>query len=221
MYERVKFATEDGVIIFGDYYKVERARGFALLLHMMPAVKESWQELAKALNAFGIVCLAIDMRGHGESIHKADGATLNFKNFSDAEHQAKILDVRAAVKWFLDHGAVEERLFLVGASIGANLALEYLAEDPNAPFAILMSPGLEYRAIKADKSISQIREKQSVLCVAALDDKYAYDTCRTLKQVAPATETWLLDEGGHGTDMFNEEGLIRRVVDWFSGKLQD
>src|SRR5207245_1856203 len=103
----------------------ENPHGYVLLLHMMPAVKESWQELAKALNEAGLSALAIDFRGHGESVSKSDGTRLNYKDFADEQQQAKILDVRGAMEWLRARGAQDSQIAVIGASIGANLALQY------------------------------------------------------------------------------------------------
>lgn len=221
MYQRVSFLTEDKVKITGDYYLAENPVGYVLLLHMMPAVKESWQALAKALRTAGFNVLAFDFRGHGESIYKEEGTVLNYQNFSDQEHQAKILDVRAAVGFLKEQGAVESKMALVGASIGANLALQLLSESL-VPTAVLLSPGLDYRGVKADFFEKKLKPEQSFLCVAALDDKYSYDTCIKLTaEIGVENEKILLDSGGHGTDMFNAEpGLIGKIVEWVKGKLE-
>lgn len=220
MYERVRFNTSDGVIIAGDYYTVDYPTGYVIALHMMPALKESWQELAKALNVAGIACLAIDMRGHGESIKKTDGTTLNFNNFSDEEHRQKIVDVQAAVAWIKTKNASEDKIVLVGASVGANLALEELVESENMPAAVLLSPGLDYRQIKTPELIGRVTSSKRVLCVASLEDRYSYDTCRQLAQMSPRVEMMQLDEAGHGTNMFNEVGLTEKIVARVSQYLQ-
>ena len=78
---RVVLTTSGAVTIVGNYYKGSADRG-ALLVHMMPATKESWGAFARVLEKQGYHVLAIDMRGHGES----DGGPVGYKNFSDEEH---------------------------------------------------------------------------------------------------------------------------------------
>lgn len=222
MYQRIKFTTEDSVIIVGDYYALENPRGWALLLHMMPAVKESWQELAKALNNAGFSCLAIDLRGHGESIYREDGTTLNYKDFSDEEHQQKIVDVRAAVSWLKEQGAEEEKLAVIGGSIGANLSLQYLTESKKVPTAVLLSPGLDYRGIKTEPLVKLLSSDKSFLCVAAKDDEHgSFQTCQRLTELASAqSENIRFDQGGHATNMFNSQPqLINQIIDWIKNRV--
>ena len=220
-YERINFTTQDGVVISGDFYSVENPSGYVLLLHMMPAVKESWQELAKACNEAGLSALAIDFRGHGESNTKVDGTKFNYKDFTDEQQQSKILDIRGAMDWLRSHGADDEKIAVIGASIGANLALQYLAENHKVPTAVLMSPGLDFRGVKTDESVRKLGAEQSFMCIAALDDKYSYETCRDLDQLTQVRrENVQLAEAGHGTHMFNEPGLVARVVEWVKERLK-
>ncbi|NOY35680.1 MAG: alpha/beta fold hydrolase, partial [bacterium] len=88
MIEQIKLKTDDGVEIAGDYYPASPTGAPAVVLtHMMPSTKESWREFAAGLNKAGFQCLAIDLRGHGESEGGPDG----FREFSDEQHMAGIL----------------------------------------------------------------------------------------------------------------------------------
>lgn len=223
MYKRVNFKTEDDVIISGDYYGVPEPKGYVLMLHMMPAVKESWQELAKAMNRASFAVLAIDLRGHGESINKTDGTTLNYKNFTDQQHQSSIYDVKAALNWLRMEGAMNHCVAVVGASIGANLALYTLANVKEIPTAVLMSPGLDFRGLQTEPLVKKLKQTKSFLCISSLDDKYSFDSCRTLIQETPLgiqKENIELQDAGHGTHMFSTEpDLAQKVVAWIESHL--
>src|SRR3989344_7230766 len=143
--ERIKFLTKDGVEIHGLYAGVESKNAPAvLLLHMMPAVKESWEGFQEKLREAGFQSLAIDMRGHGESVW-GNGERIDYKNFTDAEQQEKILDVEAAMRFLAEQGVKSEHVAIAGASIGANLALQYQAEHSEIKAVVLLSAGLIYR----------------------------------------------------------------------------
>src|SRR5687768_1995494 len=139
---RISLFTEDGVTIIGSFRDVPDKKGCALLLHAMPANKESWAELQEKLTALGYASLAIDFRGHGESMTSASGGALVYQEFNDGQHQRKILDVKASVLWLKARGCDVSRLALVGASIGANLAIRYASENPGLPAVVALSPGL-------------------------------------------------------------------------------
>ena len=63
--EHITLTTKDGMEIHGLYREVNQSQKAVLLLHMMPATKESWDGFATALQEKGITTLAIDERGHG------------------------------------------------------------------------------------------------------------------------------------------------------------
>jgi dienelactone hydrolase len=172
---------------------------------MMPATKESWSDFAQKLTDAGFTVLAIDLRGHGESVPQAipsETRILNYKNFSDADHQRSIIDVEAAVAFLKSEGA--SAIHLGGASIGANLALQYLAEHSDAKSAFLLSPGLDYRGIKTEQFAAEIHTGQVVYYVAAGDDPYSARTVDVLYQKTAdgiKKEVKVFKRAGHGTDM--------------------
>lgn len=227
--ETVQFQTADGVTIFGLYTHGDNsARPAVLLSHMMPATKESWSDFAQELADAGFRVLAIDLRGHGESVVQTInneyppardalvGKTLNYKNFTDSEHQKSILDLEAAIGFLKSKGASE--IHLVGASIGANLSLQYLAEHSDARSAILLSPGLDYRGVKTDEFAVRLRTGQAAYFVAANDGPYSAQTAKTLVQKTPddaKKELKIFKHGGHGTDIFSAHlELMRELSVW-------
>ena len=51
--EPIFFKTSDAVLIAADYYAGVGVKG-AILLHMMPATRDSWRPLVKKLNDAGL-----------------------------------------------------------------------------------------------------------------------------------------------------------------------
>ena len=74
--------TSDNKKIAANLYKVENPKGWLILVHIMPATKESWKDFANEAQKIGYESLAIDLRGHGESEGGPDG----YQKFSDVEH---------------------------------------------------------------------------------------------------------------------------------------
>lgn len=193
--------TEDGVTIAGDWYPSDGDR-FALLLHMMPATKESWAAFAETLGVRGISCLTIDLRGHGAS---TNGGTLDYRAFSDAEHQASARDVEAAFSYLESKGATPEHTLLVGASIGANLAINAAAEK-GIPMTIALSPGLNYHGVTTSPAIRALRQGQQVLLVASDDDAESAEGSAILHAMNPSRALLIVRSRiGHGTRMFDAD----------------
>ncbi len=201
MPESVFFLTEDGVTIAGDWYSSDGDR-FALLLHMMPATKESWATLAERLVEQGISCLAIDLRGHGAS---TNGGALDYHAFSDAEHQASVKDVEAAFAFLESKGATAENTRMLGASIGANLAINFAAAK-GMPVVVALSPGLNYHGVKTADAVRALRQGQQVLLVASDDDTESAEGSALLHSMNPSRALLLVRNGvGHGTRMLEAD----------------
>lgn len=200
MTEKIQITTKDNVKIVGDYYSALSTKG-AVLLHMMPATKESWITLAAKLQSAGFQVLAIDLRGHGKSGGGPDG----YKSFSDKEHQASIQDVEAAAEFLKTKGVSE--LYLGGASIGANLALWYAADHPEIKKVILLSAGLNYYGIITESFAIKLQSNQSAYFVGDEDDmRKSGDSAAHMAQVlfdttSAAKSIKIFKGAGHGTDM--------------------
>ncbi len=205
------FLTKDGFRIAGDYYAGTRKSG-VLLLHMMPADRTSWKGLATKLQESGFCVLAIDLRGHGQSTGGPNG----YQAFSDAEHQQSVFDIESSVDFLHARGA--EKIHIGGASIGANMALQYAASHQEIASVMLLSPGLDYQGIHTDIWIDNIKPNQAVLLMASDDDVYSFTSVKTLFDRSlnlPKREVKLLSEAGHGTNVFQKNpGFIDELVTW-------
>ncbi len=214
--ERITFQTADGVTIVGDWHQGPPGARTALLLHMMPETRAGWRPFAEKLAAAGWSVLAIDERGHGESTSGPRGR-LDFRAFSDAQQQEKILDVRAAMDWLKERGVAASRLALVGASIGANLSIAYGAENNEVAAIVALSPGADYRGVTTEDRVASLKPSQKLLFVSSADDERSFSACRTLKQLRPDADTLEFEHAGHGTRMFDAQpDLMEDLADWLS-----
>jgi len=213
--EKITFRTKDGVLIAGNYYKPQKEHSpVFLLLHMMPAAKESWNTFALRLSEHGFACLAIDLRGHGESIDK-NGKRIDYKEFSDAEHRGSMNDIESAKEFLAAQKDVDiSRFAIAGASIGANLALWQASMDKDVMLLVLLSAGLNYRGIQAP----ELAPKYSgpVYILASEGDTYAAASSRQLYDIFPGDKRLNIINGKlHGTNMFDTmPELLDELLDW-------
>lgn len=219
--ERVTLTTADGVMIIGDYVEPTAPTGWAVLLHMMPADRHSYDRFSTALEARGVASLSIDLRGHGESTQTAEGRALDYRQFTDADHQGSREDVKAAFEFLRAKGAQLEHTIIVGASIGANLALDALVENPQIRGAVLLSPGLDYRGITTDTLVQKIPASSALYLAASHEDEYSFATIRELAKIFRAQFQKFdltvkeLIEAKHGTAMFEREPeFMAEIVQW-------
>lgn len=216
----VRFSTDDGVEIVGDFLQPTSNMGTVLFLHMMPAERGSWQRFVKKLHTAGYSSLAIDLRGHGESVSQGK-RILNYKKFSDAEHHASIRDVEAAVSFLQMSGISKDQIAIVGASIGANLALQYAREHAEVPALVLLSPGLDYRGIKTEPLMKRLSPRQKIFLAASREDEYSFETIRVLSAAKTEGVTTMEFDGlGHGTAMLERKPeLMDEVIKWLKESL--
>jgi len=213
--EKIFIETCDRKKISALYFKIEKPKRWLVLVHMMPATKESWIDFAQVLQNEGYESIAIDLRGHGES----EGGPNGFQNFSDSDHQESRFDLDAAVKYLLSKGAAPDKIILIGASIGANLSLQYIVENPEFKTAVLLSPGVNYKNIEAKLLVQHLKTDQKVFMIGARDDERSWNMAEQISKIAnsmPANvhnEIKIYDTGGHGTDVLkNHPDLVELII---------
>ncbi|MBS3053998.1 MAG: alpha/beta fold hydrolase [Candidatus Aenigmarchaeota archaeon] len=208
--EKVSFVTADGVTIAGNYWQGSSAA--VLLLHMMPAAKESWNPFAKILNKNGFSILAIDLRGHGEST-KQGGKELDFRKFSDADHQASIKDAEAGIEYLKGRGA--KKTFIAGASIGANLALLYQSQHPEIEKTVLLSAGMNYRGVLVEPAARRLQAGQASFIAEGSSDSSCSGAAVKLGGMIKNSKTRSYYTAAHGTSLFTEQPqLMKEIVEW-------
>jgi alpha-beta hydrolase superfamily lysophospholipase len=213
--EKIFLTTDDGVKIAANLYPVEKPLGWLVLTHMMSATKESWRDFSEEARNIDYESIAIDLRGHGES----NGGPEGFWEFSDSEHQKSILDLETAVDFLIkNRGATSEKISFIGASIGANLSLQYIAENSGFKTAILLSPGLNYRGVKTEPLVKKLRSGQKVFFISAEDDGPNAKQNRLLFEAAPDKinkQIEIYKSGGHGTDILkNHLKLFDLIIEF-------
>lgn len=204
--------SSDNINIAADLYEVEQPKGWLLLVHMMPATKESWRQFAAVMQEAGYESLAIDLRGHGESVYadsRGQMRRLDYREFSDEEHQASIKDLEAGWEFLKSRGALLEKTTLIGASIGANLSLQFLANHQDFNGGVLLSAG-NYKGIDSAVLVKKLNPNQKIILVASKMDESASDNNAEQNQQYYAAASQLknrhlivYDGGGHGTDFLN------------------
>lgn len=224
MAERITFQTVDGVIIVGDWYPAPTVLGAVILLHAMPETRAVWRPLQQELAKASIASLAIDLRGHGESTQDTDGAVLDAAEFTDEEHQVTSLDVSAAVAWVRSRQLELGQIVLGGASIGANLALQELAEEPELAGAFLLSPSADYHGVETINSLQQLSPQQALYVVSSSEDVSSYADSQRIVDEAPVEQKLFVPykNAGHGTELFmTDKTLVGKIAIWASTLIRD
>lgn len=208
--QKVTFTTKDSVTIHANYWKAN-SNSAAILVHQFNNSKESYTSLAELLNKNGYGVLAIDLRGHGDS--HAQGSLANPTYLSPKDFQNMRLDLQASQKFLSQNGFIN--FFLIGASIGANLAIIYPFESNGFKAAVALSPGEDYKSLLPLEAAQKTRIPTMI--VASKEDSYSFESAKTIHESMQAEKKLLeLENAGHGTSMLEKnQNLANQILDWF------
>lgn len=209
---RLTIPAADDLALAATLYSPSGAPGpwpGVLLVHMLGSERGAWAPLASPLVNAGYAVLAIDLRGHGDT-----GGEVDWEKARD--------DVQRAWRYLGDLPEVDgERTAVIGASIGANLALVTGAGEPAIRTVILLSPGLDYRGVTTSEAMQAFGERPALI-VASQGDTYAAQSSQTLETLAQGeTRLELFDGAAHGTQMLEvEPDLADLILNWLDQHLR-
>jgi len=204
------FNAPDNSALAAAYYPpiVQPAPGI-LLLHMYGGSKADWDSFARDLQKQGYAALALDLRGHG-------GSSALPQVWSKAPD-----DVKGAWQLLTSRPEVDvNRTAIVGASIGANLALMVGGGQSRIEAVVALSPGVDYLGLNPTSAMKNFGERP-VLLVASKDDSYSFDSIQTLDALAISAEKLELTKAGHGTGMFSDTTLEPALMTWLNKTVRD
>ncbi len=209
----IVLTTEDLVKIAATFYETTSEKA-VILVHMYGATRQSWKEFATFLQAKDYQVIAIDLRGHGQSLEK-NKQRISYINFHEQEFLDMLKDIKAAREFVQKEGASE--ISIIGASIGANLALITAARDRDIAKVVALSPGLNYKGLKPQDDVKKITVP--VMLVASEDDAYSAMSVRTLEGVMrKEREVKMFPKADHGTRMFSHQPELKILIYNFLGK---
>ncbi len=192
-YTTITLTTEDNVSIAASYYDSSSNKGL-LFVHMLGRDRHTFDEYAEILYTdYKIVSL--DLRGHGES----EG---DYVLFTDEDFNNMIYDVEAAAAYLESKGVAESNISVVGASIGANIAVKYAEAHPTDKLVII-SPGLRLRGI----DLSRTSYNGDMLVLVGNYDAYSSISVDDFESLWPNARFMRYDASGHGTDLLKNGGL--------------
>jgi pyridoxine 5-phosphate synthase len=202
----VTLSSTDGVTIAGEFFEASNHPAPAVVLvHMLTRSKSEWKDLPDRIRDAGITALTIDLRGHGQSGGSAQ------------DLQAMIQDVRAAAQWLSTRPNVRgDRIALVGASLGASLALLAAVDLPQARALALLSPSLDYRGLRTDTALIKRLGARTIWLAASDQDPLALRTLRDIAaEPSGSREQHVSTVLGHGTALLDRDPEVgRALVDW-------
>ncbi|MDB5107109.1 MAG: alpha/beta hydrolase [Candidatus Binatus sp.] len=191
--EHVSFTTSDGVLLRGHLYG--RGSTGVILAHMFPADQSDWTDFAQVLAAHGYTALTFDFRGFTES----EGASGT--QFAD-------LDLIAAYEFLSPRVS---RMFIAGASLGAEAAIIAATRKPVAGLILISTP-TSFGGLTVDEAIRDVTAP--ILFVTSADDPLVGGQPEILFRSAIAPKSFQTYPGSaHGTAiLFGPHGAELRTL---------
>lgn len=219
--------TKDGVILKATFYPSTKGKDAVplILLHMWKGDRREYSTLAPALQQLGYAVLVPDLRGHGESTQRQFGntvETLDAAKFNAGDFARMVQYDMETLKSFLmkknNEGELNiEKLGIVGAEMGASVALDWARLDWSWPLLggqkqgqdvkalVLLSPEFSFRGLSAKPAMSHpaVRSQLSMLiAVGARNSRATADANRLYTMLERYHPEPPADEAATKKDLF-------------------
>lgn len=141
--ERVVLTTEDKLSLVASWWapKGKQVAPGALLVHDAGGQRKDLAEIAERLHKLGFAVLALDLRGHGESV--AEGLSWAEMDAAARERTWAFAtrDVKAGAEFLRTQKSVHSAsLVVIGFGSGTTLAARHAVRDENVRAVALLAP---------------------------------------------------------------------------------
>jgi len=204
----VKLTAEDGTRLTAE--REGSGASGVVLVHGDGGSSADWKSLVGRLASNGYSVLAVDLRGHGGSKPPDSPA--------DDDYLVMEKDVNAAVVWLKKNGS--ENITVIGASLGANVALAASASNDAIDSVVMISPTLSAKGVKASAAIGALGNRSLMLVASDAETLQAKAVQLLSAKAQGPNHAELLSAAGSGTRLLNTapelEGLL---FAWLNGSL--
>ena len=186
-----------------------------ILIHQGGSNRHEWDTLTPELLEQGYVVLAYDVRGHGES----DSVDSIRKLFDDPNLAP--LDLQAAIQFLQKQSEVDaDRLAVVGASIGANLAAMASSEYAVKTAVAISGKTSAVYSLAGKETLAM----QSVFFISSAGDQGGKRATWATEMYDLTSEPHRLEivqnSSRHGVGIFDDQPKVRQaILDWLQATL--
>jgi alpha-beta hydrolase superfamily lysophospholipase len=255
--------TDDGVILHATFFpspKVKEGRGKdavpVILLHGWKGQRTDYANLARYLQGAGHAVLVPDLRGHGQSTTQrlgTESATLDAERMPPAQFVNMVRHDMETLKSFIvqknNAGQVNlEKLCLVGADVGALVALNWAVTDWAWPIypglkqgqyvkaLVLLSPPWAFKGLDVRPATASlpVRSQLSIYILAGGEGKKAFSDAQRLnkmleryhpeppeKEIEARKDLWFkrLETEAQGTALLEDPLVAKYIADFIDRRL--
>lgn len=182
--QAVTLDTSDGWALSAVYKAPKEQTRTVILLHDLGKDKTAFSKVASSLGRAGFGYLALDLRGHGQSVNQGEYSSFAREGL-DNEFNKMPRDVDAAVSYLQKKGVEPQNMVLLGAGLGANVAAKSVTLTPDIGSLALITPTANTRDVLTIPAMRLY--KGNVLIAASADDKKTFLEASVIRNVAYLT----------------------------------
>jgi pimeloyl-ACP methyl ester carboxylesterase len=211
----VRFATTVGVLVSGTLTTRTRPAPVVILVHQFGSDRHDWDGFVPMLDRTGFATLAYDTRGMGRSLSRWPSKQRYFPPRDEERYLEEMpRDVAAALRFLRGRRDVDvERIGVVGASLGANVAYASSAAPRAARATVALSPAPLRDALRP-----RLRSPHGVLFISSrLEAAAMLELAQTVRE--PRLTMLARDPEGHGVALLREPAVRRAILDWLRSHL--
>ena len=216
--------TKDGFKINCVISRVARPRlpPWVILVHQLGTDHTEYDGFSHRLAAYGINTLALDLRGHGDSVVRTNRRpkVTDYHNLSPHDWRRSYRDVALAIKRVR---AERAPFALMGSSLGAAAVITAAARDSamlEETALVLLSPGLNYRGVDVTSAWPSLRGLPILVVLAAYDGQ-AVAFRQWVQGAAQDTTTRFLvaSDNAHGVKLLSSGKVTQQCLKFLTSHL--
>lgn len=179
--QSVTLQTKDGWSLAATYSPSKEKDTAVVLLHDLGKSSTHFASFKNALAKAGFTYLAVDLRGHGQSIGAGTYKTFA-REGTDNPFNKMTQDAQATVEFLQTKGFTLDRIFLLGTGLGANVAAKTAGLLPDIGGIALISPNVNIRDVLSIPALKLY--KGDVLIAASAGDRKGFLEASILRNVS-------------------------------------
>ena len=211
-YVNLTYETDDNFVIKSKlYYPNQKASVYPVVvfLHSIGYSSEYWGNITQDFLKSGIAVLAVDLRGHGQSVYDSDFRIRSWRYYSNSQFAKYPKDISDILKYLASN--YKDISTTKYAIIGAN--------KPKA--LVLMSPTSTFKGLYIPISMTNLG-KIPIMAIVSNRDIYSKKEATTLKKFAQAEYNLkIYPVGGMGMLMLKSNpSMSKDILNWVLPKIK-
>lgn len=225
-----QYAAKDGFNMTGNIYLPKAPAGkkvpLVILLHAIGSSKADWKNLPDLITGKGYACLALDLRGHGQSVLNAklkQRSWMYFTNTDYAKYPQDVLLAVEAVKTEYAKKIDTNRIIFVGSHIGVNTAViaasKLNRKGPVVKSIVMISPKVSIKGLFIPIELVNFGVHPILIFSNKNSKNSYYETLEIKKYTQGECVIKTLNSYGTGSALYKSTPSIKTdTVNWIAAK---